>query len=381
MNLAYLSQVSTYSPFSSRAHAYQITSRLSKKGVNIVTLRHDENPNFAKVERNRDDIIKTLEKCDAIYVRADISLEEFLLPILRNIKKTVFWEVNSSTEEILWIIKLSRKRFLSRYYFKESLKERIRLLKKNAIRKEFARYVDLAFCISEPLEQYVRDVYGVARTALVPNGSDPELFKPNHRDRSVFRADPDDILIVWAGSFEYPWHDKQRILKVVREAKTSFPKWKFIFLAYPELLPPDLPDNVIFKKIVPYQGLSRYLASCDIGFLLYRGIHFQRLGNYFSPLKLYDYLACGLPVVVSDSGPQSGGVVKKFNCGILVDDSYESIINAIIQLAEAPEKRKQLGENGRRAIESYYNWERAASNTFDAMCSLIDRPLKLRRSS
>lgn len=67
-------------------------------------------------------------------------------------------------------------------------------------------------------------------------------------------------------------------------------------------------------------------------------------------LKLGEYMAAGLPVVVSDL-PYCASVVKKYNCGIVVAaDNVEAHIGAIRQLMKDPELALRLGSNGRQAI-------------------------------
>ena len=55
--------------------------------------------------------------------------------------------------------------------------------------------------------------------------------------------------------------------------------------------------NVLFVGPVPVERVPFFMAACDVGLLPYRR---NRWTEYIHPLKLYEYLACGLPVVASD---------------------------------------------------------------------------------
>ncbi len=69
-------------------------------------------------------------------------------------------------------------------------------------------------------------------------------------------------------------------------------------------------------------------------------------------------MACGLPVVASNF-PEISRVVKEADCGILVDPTdVGEIADAIVYMLEHPEEAMMMGENGRRAVEVKYNWER-----------------------
>ena len=83
--------------------------------------------------------------------------------------------------------------------------------------------------------------------------------------------------------------------------------------------------------------------------------------------------ACGLAVL----GGRSGGVpdaVREGETGILVDpDDVGAVAAGINELLGNPERRKQLGAAGRRAVETFYNWDRVARDfiRIEASYSLV----------
>ena len=82
------------------------------------------------------------------------------------------------------------------------------------------------------------------------------------------------------------------------------------------------------------------------------------------PTKLFEYMACGIPVIASNF-PEMGAIVEENNCGITVDPTnIMQISDAIIELLKDPEKEKKMGENGRRAVEEKYNWENMEKRLF-----------------
>jgi glycosyltransferase involved in cell wall biosynthesis len=73
--------------------------------------------------------------------------------------------------------------------------------------------------------------------------------------------------------------------------------------------------------------------------------------------KMFEYMACGLPVVCSDM-PRWVSLMREVECGIAVDPhDPEAIAGAIRRLAERPEEARRLGDNGRKAILTRLNWE------------------------
>lgn len=80
--------------------------------------------------------------------------------------------------------------------------------------------------------------------------------------------------------------------------------------------------------------------------------------NYLDalPIKMFEYMAAGIPVIVSDF-PLWAGIVNDAQCGVCVDPLDPAAIAAAIDhLVTHPERARHMGENGRRAVEHKYNW-------------------------
>jgi len=75
------------------------------------------------------------------------------------------------------------------------------------------------------------------------------------------------------------------------------------------------------------------------------------------PTKVYDYMAAGIPVIISDTD-YAKKMVEKYHMGICVSPTdIEGIANAIKYLQNNKEIARQMGENGRRAFEEKFNWQ------------------------
>lgn len=96
------------------------------------------------------------------------------------------------------------------------------------------------------------------------------------------------------------------------------------------------------------------LMDTDIGIVC---LHPDERYKVALPVKLFEYMAAGLPVIASNF-PLWKEIVEGNKCGITVDPlNPEEIAKAITYLTENPEIRKTMGENGRKAILEKYNWE------------------------
>ncbi|RFQ09411.1 glycosyltransferase, partial [Pseudomonas sp. ATCC 13867] len=68
------------------------------------------------------------------------------------------------------------------------------------------------------------------------------------------------------------------------------------------------------------------------------------------PNKLFEYMAAGIPLIASDFRLWRE-IVKKYDCGILVDpESPEHIANAVLEILENPQRSTEMGANGKRAV-------------------------------
>lgn len=74
------------------------------------------------------------------------------------------------------------------------------------------------------------------------------------------------------------------------------------------------------------------------------------------PTKVYEYMAMGLPVILSDI-PYNRKVIEEYNFGVLVNpENPVEIAEAITYLLSHPEEIKEMGENGRKLVLSKWNW-------------------------
>ncbi len=103
------------------------------------------------------------------------------------------------------------------------------------------------------------------------------------------------------------------------------------------------------------EDLFRQYGRSAIGVCTLRAVGQYALLDNMST-KVYEYMQCGLPVVVSNF-PCYQYWNEKYHFGICVDPSNEDeIADAIRYLLDHPDEARQMGENGRRAVKEEFNW-------------------------
>jgi len=99
------------------------------------------------------------------------------------------------------------------------------------------------------------------------------------------------------------------------------------------------------------------------------------LVNYLDalPVKMFEYMAAGIPVITSDI-PLWKHIVEGASCGVAVDPLDPKAIGAAIQnLLDKPEESAQMGARGRKAVESKYNWESESRRLSEFYDSLLNK--------
>jgi len=116
-------------------------------------------------------------------------------------------------------------------------------------------------------------------------------------------------------------------------------------------------SRVDFLGWLDRAAVADRLHRASVGLVLLQPVpHYQ--ANY--PVKLFEYMAAGLPVVASDL-PLCREVVKAADCGLVVDQrDPAAIAGAIRWLLEHPTEAEALGQRGRAAVEERYTWQAEA---------------------
>lgn len=115
--------------------------------------------------------------------------------------------------------------------------------------------------------------------------------------------------------------------------------------------------QVDYRGLLPHSEISRILGICTAGFALAQK---SRNGNgdegTLGNTKLFEEMMARLPVICTDFVLWRN-IVEKYQCGICIDpNDIDAIAKAIRYLLNHPEEARQMGQNGRRAVELEFNW-------------------------
>lgn len=100
-------------------------------------------------------------------------------------------------------------------------------------------------------------------------------------------------------------------------------------------------------------GVNKLYGSARAGIVIY-----QPAANHMEaqPIKMFEFMAAGLPVVASDF-PLWKEIVEGNQCGISVNPrDPEAVKTACMDLLGNPQRAQALGRNGKKAVDEKYNW-------------------------
>ena len=127
---------------------------------------------------------------------------------------------------------------------------------------------------------------------------------------------------------------------------------------------------VRFLGFLKPEDVYNYLRSSDIGLAC---LHPEPRFMVGLPIKLFEYMAAGLPVIVSNF-PLCHQIVEGNSCGLCVDPlKPQEIARAIEYLLAHPAEAYRMGQNGRRAVEEKYNWKNEAKKLIELYESIFMR--------
>jgi glycosyltransferase involved in cell wall biosynthesis len=212
---------------------------------------------------------------------------------------------------------------------------------------------DGVFVVSRVLRDYfVARGLPAGNIAVIPNGADPGRFRPEAADPELRRRFPGRVLVGFAGSFAR-FHGIDLLEEAIRQVPAHFVlagdgAGARVLQARVAGL-----DNVTFLGGVAFERMPGILAAMDILVAPYPA----QDQFYFSPIKLFEYMACGRAVVSARLG-QIAEVIQDGRNGLLYDPACPGDFAAkLARLAADPGERARLGREARRTIEENYTWD------------------------
>lgn len=237
------------------------------------------------------------------------------------------------------------------------------------------RLASRVITVSQELKNYfVQNGISETKIAVVPNGVDVRAFRPDV-DADTIRQRyglNGNLVIGFIGSFHY-WHGMEILPEYIASICSRFAQVQFLLVGSGPLKAEleqkmkdlGLAQRVCFSGYVPHHDIPQFLSAMDIVVAPYPKSGFF----YFSPLKLFEYMAAGKAIVASHVG-QIGEIIQHGTNGMLYDpDRQDELQKQTIQLIEDEELRRRVGEAAHATILNAFTWRHNAAAIRDILKS------------
>jgi glycosyltransferase involved in cell wall biosynthesis len=163
------------------------------------------------------------------------------------------------------------------------------------LEREAAGAVDVVAYTARSLESHARAL-GARGTLHLPNGVDVEHFRGGNRSQPSDLAEIPRPIAIYVGAMD-AWFDYPTLDRMTAE----LPGVSFVLIGPDEVARERLTSrsNLHLLGRRPYATLPGYLAHADVGLIPFDAADHPELVESIHPLKLYEYLAAGLPVVAT----------------------------------------------------------------------------------
>ena len=204
----------------------------------------------------------------------------------------------------------------------------------------------------------------ISKTVVIPDGTDDKLFHPGidgSRIRSRYGLGNSPVLI-FHGDIKYS-DGVDILLSAFRDVLRDVPSAKLLIVGggpavsslQREIDNLGISSSVIFTGWVLHSDVPEFIAAADIGVMPLRA---TLQTNCYLSFKLFEYWGMAKPVIVS--GVESISSVARDNESALIVKPGDAgtLRDALIKALRDPIALRFIGENGRKLVETSYNWDK-----------------------
>jgi glycosyltransferase involved in cell wall biosynthesis len=242
------------------------------------------------------------------------------------------------------------------------------------------RRADVIIVVSDLLARHLVEVGVQAeRVNVLPNAVDLrqfEMVRPTAGTQDNARASGFPV-VGFIGTFKQ-WHGVDSLLVAFAQLRLAHKDAQLLLVGDGPLrdsLKDDvarlgLQASVTFAGSISHGEIPRALANIDIAVAPYPDID----GFYFSPLKIFEYMAAGRAIIASSVGQIAKVLRHEEQALLFTPGDTSELVLCLDRLARDPVLRDRLGRNARDTVRQY-TW----TNNVSRILSLVEAAQRARR--
>lgn len=354
-------------------HVSKVAESLAESGheVYIISRRMEKQPKFEKI-------------ADRIFIRRFYRGLLFSLESGIKDRKEPILGFTRIIEEIYFIIyrlvlAIYVMWFISKYHFDLVIERNsakgigvipARLLKVRCVVEVIdPDFSKIQLSLASKILTYTRDIIPESlqnKVTLTHAGVDVKHFKPVNgtKIREQYNL-IDEKVVIYVGELS-EWHGTDVLINIAKKIEDV----KFLMvgknlkLLYKKVKKMGISKKFIFTGFIEHNDVPKYISVADVAVAPYKKTD-KMTTFYFSPIKIFEYLACEKPVVASNI-EVIDSIIKECKCGLLAKpNDANDFAEKIKVLLNDSRLRKKFGKNGRAVVVSTYTWSKVVEKILE----------------
>lgn len=225
--------------------------------------------------------------------------------------------------------------------------------------------------VTDQLKAWLESERGKSDVALITNAANTELFTP----KVAAERTTNKPFVVFFGALAV-WHGARMMLEAL--AHPHWPAGVDLVIIGAGVDSPIIESAAAADPRIHYIGRQPYkrvpglVVGALVGLVPIVDVS-GRAQTGLAPLKLFETLAAGVPVIATDY-PTQAEFVRDNACGIVVPPGdAAALARAVAKLAGDPAAAKAMGARGRAAVEREHSWDHRAAEVDRLLRTLVRR--------
>jgi glycosyltransferase involved in cell wall biosynthesis len=332
--------------YAAHARTSATAAILRERGHEVTVVGIDDGPYFnaswtqrlKRYLRVNRRTIRALAECDVIIARGHFAHLPWVMAARRR-KLPVVYEMNGFVFDAMTTY---------------SALMPVQPMIKRSYMAQFARSARI-LCVTEEIAEHIRALGEYTGVETISNGVDGALFYPGPEEAvGNFAVFPSSLA---------PWHGVQTLLDAVEHP--AWPADLKLVIAGDGMQAPLVRERAAGNPRIQYMGLldraalAEQLRRARIGLCLVEPIESREMSEVY-PLKLFEMMASGVPVIATDL-PGQRDILRDAGAGVIVPLSDPVAVAEAVRTLNGSAERRRMGAAGASAVRSQYDWRFGAA--------------------